>query len=109
VCRGGEVFSLAATAQPLGYFAEPELEMQTFQFHKGDRLLLFTDGISESFNSQGMLFGTARIEALLKQNNQDHQLFLDALFQALHHFGAADPPQDDCTAIVLDICGSQPG
>jgi len=109
VCRGGEVFSLAATAQPLGYFAEPELEMQTFQFHKGDRLLLFTDGISESFNSHGILFGTARIESLLKQNDQDHQLFLDALFQALHEFGAADPPADDCTAIVLDIRGSQPG
>jgi sigma-B regulation protein RsbU (phosphoserine phosphatase) len=105
VCRNGDqIFSLTATAQPLGYFAEPELEMRTFQFEKGDRMLLFTDGISESFNSRGQLFGTGRIEDLMRKC-QGPQPFLDSLFQAMEDFGAPDPPEDDCTAIVMDIRG----
>jgi sigma-B regulation protein RsbU (phosphoserine phosphatase) len=105
VCRDEEIFKLTPTAQPLGYFDDPELEMKTFQFQKRDRLLLFTDGVSESFNSRGELFGVGRIEELLRKKGQDHRKFLDTLFQALEEFGAANPPEDDCTAIVLDIQG----
>ncbi len=101
--RGDEIFSLRPNAQPLGYFPDPELEMETFQFCREDRLLLFTDGISESFNSHGQVFGEERVEALLRQVDADHQVFLDNLFQALLDFGASDPPGDDCTAIVMDL------
>jgi serine phosphatase RsbU (regulator of sigma subunit) len=105
VKRGEEILALAATAQPLGYFAEPELAMDTFQLCAGDRLLLLTDGISESFNSQGQVFGIERVEALLRENDVDRLDFLDLLFQALLDFGASDPPGDDCTAIVIDLQG----
>ncbi len=105
VCRGEEILSLSPTGQPLGYFAEPELETQLFQCRKGDRLLLFTDGISESFNSQGQLFEIERVEEILRRKDLEHGLFLDELFQALREFGAPEPPDDDCTAIVIDING----
>ncbi len=107
VKRGDEVFALQSTASPLGYFSDPELEVATFQFEVGDRLLLYTDGLSDSFNSSGQFFGSERIEQLLLNHPDPHLEFLERLFAALHEFGAPDPPDDDCTAIVIDLHGRQ--
>lgn len=103
VKRGDEIFTLQPTASPLGYFSDPELEVATFQFEADDRLLLYTDGLSDSFNASGQSFGRERIEQLLLNYPDPHLEFLDRLFSALHEFGAADPPDDDCTAIVIDL------
>lgn len=107
VKRGDEVLALEPTASPLGYFSDPELEVATFQFEVDDRLLLYTDGISDSFNASGQSFGSERIEQLLLNYPDSHLEFLDRLFAAMHEFGAADPPDDDCTAIVIDLHGRQ--
>ena len=103
VKRGQEIFALQPTASPLGYFSDPELEVETFQFEADDRLLLYTDGISDSFNTNGESFGSQRIEQLLLNHPDPNLEFLDRLFDALKEFGATDPPDDDCTAIVIDL------
>ena len=107
VKRGDEIFALQPTASPLGFFSDPELEVATFQLEVGDRLLLHTDGLSDSYNSAGQFFGGERIEQLLLSYPDSHLEFLDRLFAALKEFGAPDPPADDCTAIVIDLHGRQ--
>jgi serine phosphatase RsbU (regulator of sigma subunit) len=103
VLRGHKLFRLASTAQPLGYFAHPEIAMASFRFEPHDRLLLFTDGIVEAFNGRQELFGSERIERLLLNHHGRHHEFLDDLFRELALFGAPDPPEDDCTAIAIDF------
>ncbi len=103
VRRGDEIFSLEATASPLGYFSDLELEERVFVFEPQDRLLLYTDGLSESHNRAGDFFGTERIVRLLKEHDDTHLDFLERLFSALREFGVDDPPMDDCTAIVIDF------
>lgn len=105
VRRGEELFALAPTAPPVGFFAKPEITMETFQFAKGDRLLFYTDGITELVNPGGELFGAERLRQLLKKETGDHQEFLDSLFMALHDFGRSEVLRDDCTAIVIDLHG----
>ncbi len=105
VKRGDQFFALQPTASPLGYFSDPELEVATFQFEVDDRLLLYTDGLSDSFNAGGQSFGGERIQRLLLKYPDPHLEFLDRLFAALHEFGAPDPPEDDCTAIIIDLHG----
>jgi serine phosphatase RsbU (regulator of sigma subunit) len=109
VKRGKQIFALQPTASPLGYFNDPDLEVETFQFEADDRLLLYTDGISDSFNARGQFFGSQRIEQLLLNHSDPNLEFLDRIFTALHDFGAADPPDDDCTAIVIDLNDRQSG
>ena len=50
---------------PLGIIGAPEfsefLEIETVQLHSGDRLLLFTDGLTEAMNSSGEEFGMDRV------------------------------------------------
>jgi len=105
VRRGGTVYSLAPTAPPVGFFDEPEIAMQSFEFNRMDRFLLYTDGITESANARGELFGQQRLQQTLLEGDDDHLEFLDRLFAAIREFGADDSPADDCTAIVLDFHG----
>ncbi len=103
VRRGDDIYSLTATAPPIGFFSRPEISRGTFQFAPGDRLLLYTDGITEAANGQGILFGRDRLKKVLLEKDGDHLHFLDELFAELAAFGTADPPSDDCTAIVVDF------
>ena len=104
VLRDGIVNELGSTGQPVGFFEAPEMHLQTFRFARGDRLLLYTDGIIEAANGDGELFGLQRLQELLRVHGEsDYQEFLNILFQALAAFGVADPPEDDCSAIVIDF------
>lgn len=105
VRRGDRIHCLETTASPLGFFDGPELEMRSFRFERGDRLLLYTDGLTEAFNDRGQVFGRERLEEVLLSHQGDHLEFLEALFQSLRAFGASEPPEDDCTAIVIDLHG----
>lgn len=103
--RGSELQRLAVTGPPLGYFSDPGLEQACHQLSHGDRLLMVTDGIVEACNGQGEPFGRSRLDNLLRKVSGDHLEFLESIFAALREFGAVEPPQDDCTAIVIDLHG----
>ncbi|PLX81511.1 MAG: serine/threonine-protein phosphatase [Desulfuromonas sp.] len=105
ICRNRQLTRLDPTGQPLGFFAEPDLSLRTFQLQRHDRLLLYTDGIVEAGNASGELFGQERLERLLVSDACDHLAFLDTLFGELRRFGVSEPPLDDCTAIVMDLNG----
>ena len=105
VARGARIIQLEATAPPVGFFDAPDMEMATFSFEPGDRLLLYTDGITEAANSRGELFAVERLRELLLASTGDYVAFLDELFQTLRIFGTIDPPTDDCTAMVVDFHG----
>ena len=105
VRRDDSILELKNTAQPLGFFADPEIEMEAFQFQKHDRFLLYTDGVTEAFNDKAEVFGRERLEDLLRKDRSDHLTFLDNLFQKLNEFGGNVSQEDDCTAICIDFHG----
>ena len=97
------IHELTPTAQPLGYFKIAEISARSFRLGKGDRLLLYTDGIVEAANASGIMFGSERLKRLLLESESSHLEFLEQLFGSLRDFGISDPPEDDCTALVLDL------
>ncbi|HEX8234500.1 MAG TPA: GAF domain-containing SpoIIE family protein phosphatase [Abditibacteriaceae bacterium] len=48
------------------------LEVETIELHSGDRLLIFTDGLTEAMNSRGEEFGMERILQVMSQNVNGH-------------------------------------
>ena len=106
VLREGIVEELHSTGPPIGFFEMPEIQLQSYSFTKGDRLLLYTDGIIETVNAVGEPYGIERLKELLRTTaDTDHLEFLGLLFQSLADFGVSDPPEDDCSAIVIDLHG----
>jgi serine phosphatase RsbU (regulator of sigma subunit) len=103
VRRGDEVMPLAATSHPVGYFDRAEFSDEAFSFEIGDRLLLYTDGLVDSTNRQGQVFGSDRLEEAFVRLDGDHMSFLDRLFAEINDFLGGTPPFDDCTAIVIDL------
>lgn len=104
--RGSQLFRLEPTGPPLGFFPDPELESGRFKFERGDRFLLYTDGIVEANNQAGEQFSDKELSDVLLSSDGDHMEFLDHLFDRMAAFGTSDPPEDDCTAIVIDFHGN---
>ena len=107
--RDKQVIRLKTTAPPLGFFDNPEIGQGTFEFQPGDRMLLYTDGLSEATNSTNEQYGNSRVESCLLDIEGDHIEFLDRLYQRNIDFGCLQPPADDCTAIILDLHKPLPG
>lgn len=61
----------------LGVIGSPEfgdtLEVKTIDLHSGDRLLMFTDGLTEAMNSSGEEFGMERILEVM-EHSETHTL-----------------------------------
>ena len=87
----------------LGVFASRDYEMGSVQLSQGDRVILFTDGVTEACNLEGEEFGESRLLRLL----EDHRtLSADALqakiLAAVAEFSGGRW-QDDATLLVLAV------
>jgi sigma-B regulation protein RsbU (phosphoserine phosphatase) len=80
---------------PLG-LAESEYGDRVVKLHHGVKLVMYSDGISESENREGVQYGTQRI--------QEHMLTEHANAASLMSAACAyayGPPADDATVILL--------
>ena len=102
-CRADGITSLASNALLLG--AEKfQTEEQCHQFEPGDRMLLYTDGIVETRDSQGELFSVTRLkQALQNQWGSSAQQTVEHIFTELDAFSSKDGPEDDATIVVVDF------
>ena len=91
---------LNSTATILGAFKEWECALAECQIAPGDTLILYTDGITESFNPAGEEFGEARLEEALRQHSHlSSQSLLDAIVEQVRHFSPHEQ-HDDITLIT---------
>ncbi|MFD1803562.1 PP2C family protein-serine/threonine phosphatase [Mixta tenebrionis] len=65
VRAGGEVVAVGEGGMPVGLMEGLTWDEQAFLLAPGDRLCLYSDGITECENPQHELFGQARLETLL--------------------------------------------
>lgn len=92
----GLIFGIDATA---------EYPACTFPLLPGDRLLLYTDGLTEPENQAGQPFGESRLEQVIRDNQSSSVSELSEFLPA--EIRAWQPPhatqQDDITLILVDV------
>jgi serine phosphatase RsbU (regulator of sigma subunit)/catechol 2,3-dioxygenase-like lactoylglutathione lyase family enzyme len=97
---------LDATATVLGIFKDWDCEIGECQLRPGDTLALYTDGITESYNSADEQFGEQRlIEALQRHCEACSQASLAAIVDEVQRFSPHEQ-HDDITLIVAKHRGS---
>jgi sigma-B regulation protein RsbU (phosphoserine phosphatase) len=71
----------------------------------GDRLFVYTDGITEATSPEGDLFGYARLKDILDANTKSPLSGLkSAVLTALRQHTKKGLTHDDITLIALEIC-----
>jgi sigma-B regulation protein RsbU (phosphoserine phosphatase) len=94
----GELVLLAENGLFIGPFPKATYANVSVPFHIGDRLLLYTDGITEANSPAGEEFGQKRLgQFLLGANEREPAAILDRLFGEI----ATGPQQDDLTAVLV--------
>ncbi|HEY4815838.1 MAG TPA: SpoIIE family protein phosphatase [Candidatus Acidoferrum sp.] len=91
---------LDATATVLGIFKKWDCEVGECQLARGDLLALYTDGITESFNSAGDEFGELRLlDCLRRHRTLSPQTALTCIVDEVLHFSPQEQ-HDDITLIL---------
>jgi serine phosphatase RsbU (regulator of sigma subunit) len=98
--RDGGIDSLDSTCTAVGLFEEFNCVADERNLSPGDTLVLYTDGVTESFNDEGEEFGQDRLIKTLDANRQlpSHGL-LGSVIQEIRRFGSPEQ-QDDITLVV---------
>jgi serine phosphatase RsbU (regulator of sigma subunit) len=91
----------------LGVSAEAAYEERGLSLAPGDRLVLYTDGVTEATNAEMELFGEARLEAALEAavaGSPGH--IVQAILSAVNDFGDGAPQADDFTLMAIQRLAS---
>ena len=102
--------SLDGRVQPLaepggvviGLLPECCYETGRLQLEKGDSIFLFTDGVTESMNTDQKFFGERRLRELLSAHAGDSPLELvQSVLHAVKDYAGEAPQADDITALAV--------
>lgn len=85
---------------PLGVLAEVRYADAEQKLQPGDQLVFYTDGITETRNAVGELFGVERLDAELKNCAVPANTLLESVLRAVDEFAAGHPADDDRTLIA---------
>lgn len=101
--RGGGVRELESLNMVLGVDPDAEFRQSVLDLESGDRLLLYTDGLTDARDFDGRMFGKQRIiESLLKPADNAESIASNLLWDLRRFVGLA-PRSDDVTLVTLKV------
>ncbi len=87
----------------LGVMANSKILEHTYEICPGDQLILYTDGVSESYSATGEIFGEKRLtQALANAPQGSAQDTIQHLNQVIRDFRQGAPASDDLTLVVIN-------
>jgi sigma-B regulation protein RsbU (phosphoserine phosphatase) len=97
----GQINRLTRTGMALGVGKNSEMEQRTIQMGQGDSILFYTDGVTEAYGEDGILFGEDRLHQVVLSSNSTAAQMLADIDGALDDYIGATPPADDITMISI--------
>jgi serine phosphatase RsbU (regulator of sigma subunit)/predicted enzyme related to lactoylglutathione lyase len=101
--KNGSLELLNSTGTVIGLFKQWDCSIVELALAPGDTLMLYTDGVTESFNDGGEEFGEGRLIAALRRHAQNSpQNVITAVINELEQFKSLEQ-HDDITLIVAQV------
>jgi sigma-B regulation protein RsbU (phosphoserine phosphatase) len=104
IVRNGTVKSIPATGVPVGLFKDAEYGVNKFNLGKGDTILLYTDGLTESVSESAEEgeYGEQRIiQQLASTNGEAPKFLIDELINNHKSWLNNSKPTDDVTLLAV--------
>jgi len=101
----GKVAELKMPGRIIGGFNAVNTAVVSCPLHAGDRIVLYTDGITEARNAKGDIFGEERFVAYLEANgNKSTRELLDGIIDVVVKWtGGQTNIGDDITIIIMSV------
>jgi sigma-B regulation protein RsbU (phosphoserine phosphatase) len=101
----GDLVRLERGGVMLGVMEGMPYDEDTLALAPGDRLLIYTDGITERTNPAGEEFGEERLEGLLRAlpRGASARASTERVLAVLTEFAAGGEPADDQTLLILCV------
>ncbi|WP_422475138.1 PP2C family protein-serine/threonine phosphatase [Endozoicomonas sp. ALB032] len=94
---------VAGGGVPIGMMPDMEYTSCTLQFQPGDRLFLYSDGVTECENTEGQQFGEARLLQCLQDTlDDDLKSVVDQVEKNVRDWSELDRFDDDVTYLLLE-------
>jgi sigma-B regulation protein RsbU (phosphoserine phosphatase) len=107
VRAGGPIESLDATSMPVGLMATTNFDLAHRDLQPGDRIVLYTDGVTDAANEAGEFFGRAGLRKAIKEvAGTDCMSLHRAIQKAMLEFTAGAEQSDDVTLVVVEYRGT---
>ncbi len=88
---------------PVGMLDSANYEVSETQLHPGDKLVLYSDGVTDARNTEGKFFGDKRTLELIERNaGADCQGLHDRIRTEVRAFSAGAEQSDDITVLVVE-------
>ncbi len=105
--ESGEVELLSSPGFFLGTFETTKYEERKLSLQSGDRLLLYTDGLLETTDSNMQPFGRDRLLRILRDSvDMDIELLSNEVITRLLEFMGGEQFQDDITLLTVEFIES---
>ena len=103
--QDARVTPIAATGLPVGMFCQESYETVRFNLHAGNRLLLYTDGLSEARNAANEEYGN-RLHAIAEEcTGLPAAKLVNQLIGDMRKFVNGIPANDDLTVMAIELMG----
>lgn len=100
--KDGELSPLEGAGIAVGFTAKAAYREHALTLSPGDRLFLYTDGVTEAFSTERELFGEERLEKVLRDGAALPLAdWMDSVLAAVDRFAAGAEPSDDITCLAL--------
>ncbi|WOG25337.1 PP2C family protein-serine/threonine phosphatase [Endozoicomonas sp. 8E] len=94
---------VAGGGVPIGMMPDMEYTSSTLQFQPGDRLFLYSDGVTECENTEGQQFGETRLLQCLQDTlDEDLKSVIDQVEKNVRDWSELDRFDDDVTYLLLE-------
>lgn len=97
---------VSGKGRPLGFGAEKPYANFNAPLFPHDRVIFFTDGILETRNAAGDLFGEERLRQIIESSTHlNTTQLLEQIFRETHDFAQGAGLTDDATLVIVDVAG----
>lgn len=88
---------------PIGFLEEPDYTATTFDLERGDRLFIFSDGVTECENPSNEPFGVNRLSSFVAEaHHHGVEMIVEDLGKALERWRGSERFDDDVSIVAIE-------